>query len=321
MAKQMELQVRTLRTPTPPLWLAMIGFDQQLSSSEALCHDDEIEIAGDWVFARVRVAADTWNDWYAIHDRVQAAYDRMRNLLVASGNPSPVRFWNYVPDLLRPVRNDQSVYQCFNGARHEAFKDWFGTQDITRQVVAASAVASCDNTLHLQALAHRSKPVAIENPRQRPAYRYSPRYGEVPPSFARATLVPDETHSSAMIITAGTASVRGEDSVHHGNLTGQLQETETNLASLVTAAATDGDSPGYAGSDSALVEINKAYGHVRAYVVRRSDEPLVVHFLRERFIGATSMEIVHAQLCRPELLVEVEAMGHLRWKTLREKAR
>src|SRR5690606_37752412 len=79
----------------------------------------------------------------------------------------------------------------------------------------------------------------VENPRQRPAYRYSQRYGPASPSFARATELTLGRRGRRALLVGGTAAVRGEDSVHEGDLDGQFEETVANLRALLVAADTE----------------------------------------------------------------------------------
>ena len=59
-----------------------------------------------------------------------------------------------------------------------------------------------------------------------PSYRYSRRFGPRPPCFARATVLHLGAAGDApLVLVGGTASIRGEDSVHVGNVRGQVLET------------------------------------------------------------------------------------------------
>ena len=80
----------------------------------------------------------------------------------------------------------------------------------------------------------------VENPRQRAAYRYSGKYGPLPPCFARATLVPGTRAAERTLLIGGTASVCGEASVHAGDLVAQTAETFRNLDALIRAAGGTG---------------------------------------------------------------------------------
>ena len=99
----------------------------------------------------------------------------------------------------------------------------------------------------------------------------------------------------------GTASVVGEDSLHPGALPAQLAETRRNLAAVVRAAG--GAAAGALDDGAALAELV----HLRAYVVRPGDVSEVAADLQHACPRA-GVETLVAELCRPELLVEVEAV-------------
>ena len=74
-----------------------------------------------------------------------------------------------------------------------------------------------------------------------PRSDYSSRYGPLPPCFARGTIITHPVSGRRMLLAAGTASIRGEESVHVGDLRSQMRETLENLASLLTASQPGGD--------------------------------------------------------------------------------
>src|SRR5205814_10312109 len=114
---------------------------------------------------------------------------------------------------------------------------WFGGADaFARLVTAASGVGHDRQDLVIHALGACAPAAPISNPRQIAPYRYSRRFGPLPPCFARATLLRDQ-HSATLLLVGGTASIRGEDSVHAENLKQQTRETLENLACLVASAA------------------------------------------------------------------------------------
>jgi enamine deaminase RidA (YjgF/YER057c/UK114 family) len=136
----------------------------------------------------------------------------------------------------------------------------------------------------------------VENPRQVPAYKYSRRYGPRPPCFARATVLAGK---SPRLLVGGTASVRGEASVHVGDLAAQFQETLENMTALLRAA------PG-AAADAGLDQ----FSDVRVYYVRPTDLPPLKKMCDEAFSKA-ELEYIRADLCRQDLLVEIEGVARL----------
>jgi hypothetical protein len=141
----------------------------------------------------------------------------------------------------------------------------------------------------------------VENPRQIPPYKYSRRFGPLPPCFARATIVtpPDE---KTLILVGGTASIRGEDSVHLGNLAEQTHETLENLASLIQKIAGNRDD-----AASSL----KRFDELRIYHPNLADRAALRAMIDPAFPNVRDIEYFQADLCRAELLVEIEGVAHL----------
>jgi chorismate lyase/3-hydroxybenzoate synthase len=132
----------------------------------------------------------------------------------------------------------------------------------------------------------------VENPRQTPSYRYSKRYGDRPPCFARATQL------GSRLFIGGTASILGEESRHDDNLEAQMAETCRNLAALIDAAAGD-----------ARPRPLAALRSLRAHVRDQRDGPAVQDALDRLTPQLADLEIVQAPLCRRELLVEIEGVA------------
>ena len=89
--------------------------------------------------------------------------------------------------------------------------------------------------------------------------------------------------------------------MHEGELAAQVEETLANLASVVSAAW------GARGGDSAAPLAR--YRHRRAYHRRDFDRAEVVARIHAAFPALEALELLPAELCRPELLVEVEGLA------------
>ncbi len=179
---------------------------------------------------------------------------------------------------------------AFNAGRFAAFADWFGDLDaFPRAMPTASAVGIRGSTLWIHVLAASCSGTPVENPRQIPAYRYSPRYGARPPCFARATKL------GGTLFIAGTSSIVGEDSHHVGDINIQARETLRNLAAVIASATTLSES-----------DALSALRDVRVHISNPDHADRVLQILDAALSDAVEMEFVEAQLCRRELLVEIE---------------
>ncbi len=204
-----------------------------------------------------------------------------------------VRMWNFIPAITRPIGEGLDRYRAFNLGRFDGLVEWFaGTAAFERTLPTATGVGHDGDDLYVHALSLPLAGIPIENPRQRPAFRYSAAYGPRPPCFARATRVCLDGREHLLV--GGTASVRGETSMHAGDLAAQLEETFTNLTALLAEV------------DATPADLS----HAVVYVSRPDDLPVLAAAIALRLPGAV-VEFVRADICRAELLVEIEAVAAL----------
>jgi chorismate lyase/3-hydroxybenzoate synthase len=232
-------------------------------------------------------------------------YQALRSLLAErSGTPHPVRIWNFIPGILEPLGDLPHRYMEFNAGRFEAYEQWFDSRsNFALQLPTATGTGQAGRHLDVHCLCARHAGTPVENPRQVSAYRYSPRYGPLPPCFSRATRL-SNGHGVDWLLVGGTASVAGEDSTHLGDLDGQLEETALNLASLVQSAT---GAPPDGGPEPALAR----FEHLRVYHPRAGDAGYLREALGARFPAVARLELVSSDLCRPELLLEIEGVATL----------
>ena len=209
-----------------------------------------------------------------------------------------IRMWNYIPDITREIDGIER-YRHFNEARQRAFQSH--QLDIRGEVPAACALGSpSGGPLVVYFLASTGEVAAIENPRQVSAYDYPDDYGAYSPTFSRATVSGDP--ASPMLFISGTASIIGHRTVHPGDVLAQTRESVANIRALVG-------------------EANRAVGaayfvperfQYKAYVRRSSDLEAIASELCAAIHPSASIVFLHADICRPDLLVEIEAAGATR---------
>lgn len=197
------------------------------------------------------------------------------------GYPYFVRMWNYVGGI-NEIEHGRERYQTFCAGRHDAFVEAGYHHDV--DLPAASAVGMPGRGVITYFLASKEAGVQIENPRQVAAYRYPKQYGPKSPSFSRATLWRDT------LFVSGTSSVVGHETVHHGDVLAQLDETLRNIEIVL----------GQAGMTMANVAAAKTY------LRRRDDYDAVAARLENVFAGNLYVE---ADICRADLLLEIEAVA------------
>ena len=292
--------------PEPPAW-AVEHFADALRDRAGL---------DDWRLVSADIPDCASLDAAALERAVGDAYRAIAESLRASGH-HPVRFWNFVPGIHADMGGGLDRYMVFNAGRYAAFEEWFGQAALfTRTVPTASAVGIGSGALAIHALGSRDAGLPVENPRQVPAYRYSARYGPIPPCFARGTIVrglparPGDGADAPVLLVGGTASIVGENSLHDRDARQQALETFENLAELVAAARRQIGGGAGASHDAPRAAFD-AFTELRVYVVRDIDAPLLREMVTERFGRTARIEFAQADLCRRELLVEIEGLATL----------
>ena len=228
-----------------------------------------------------------------LRELTEQVYRNIFGLLDAQGMPHLWRVWNYLPD----IHGEQAGlerYRQFNMGRGDAFEHC--ARSVTEQVPAACALGVSGGPLSVAFLCGTTPLVPIENPRQVSAYRYPLDYGPRSPTFSRAALA--HWGAQELFFVSGTASIVGHESVHRGDVVAQTHETLNNIETLLDEAAGRSD----------LGRMAMASLHFRAYVRRAADLDAVRQVLAER-LGVVSIQYVQAEVCREELLVEIEAFG------------
>jgi chorismate lyase/3-hydroxybenzoate synthase len=276
--------------PVPPRWVEeLLG-----SSAPDGGHNGGIDVrtSGSAAHATTRIRDAVDLDAAALREKVASAYRALIQSLEQIGR-HPARFWNFIPDIGEPMVNGLDRYMVFNAGRHDAYSHQRGALG----TASAVGIKGADLSIHCLALEEPGTPV--ENPRQTPAWEYSARYGPLPPCFSRATIV--DLAGRRTLLIGGTASVVGEDSRHAGQFDRQLEETLLNLEALIRTA--DENSDGGAALHR-LVDL-------RVYVTLPADAERVRAVIASRCPRARNVAVVLAEVCRPELLVEIEGIAEL----------
>jgi chorismate lyase/3-hydroxybenzoate synthase len=243
-------------------------------------------------------------DAAGMRQQVIKAYAQLRAAVARSPHRHVVRMWNFIPGIGDCVDQHQDRYMVFNSGRFAAMRERVTATGVAadRQLPAASGVGHGGDDLIIHALAVAEAGEAVENPDQIPAYQYSSRYGPMPPCFARATRI--GTPYPALLIS-GTAAITGEESRCGGDLHGQFNLTLKNLATVIdeahTAAGKRCDAPPL-----------DALRHARVYVPPTVDEVVVKRLAADALPpNSCSLEFIRAELCRRELLVEIEGVASM----------
>jgi chorismate lyase / 3-hydroxybenzoate synthase len=234
-------------------------------------------------------------DAAALSRATTSAYGEIFGVLNHTGHRHLIRVWNYLPEINREADGDER-YRHFNTARQRAFRSWGRPTEVT--VPAASALGSpAGSPLSIYFLAGREPAKMIENPRQTSAYHYPSKFGVHSPSFSRACVL-DESAGTNLFVS-GTASIVGYETMHQGDVVAQTRETIANLNAL-------------------LEEANRVVGAARyaldrlklkVYVRQPRDLDAIMLALSASLRPSTPVVYLRADVCREDLLVEIEATG------------
>jgi len=230
----------------------------------------------------------------------KSAFQEIFGLLDRTDYPYLLRVWNYFP-AINEESHGLERYRQFNIGRQEGFLAC--GRSLTENIPAACALGTVGGQLTILFIAGQNSPVAIENPRQVSAYHYPPDYGPRSPTFSRATLA--RVGEQEMLFISGTSSIVGHRSVHIGDVQAQTREALANIKAVVGEANCSAFHTHYA-------EENLAY---KVYV-RRARDVDVVHAEIQHAYGAKAQAIfLEADICRQDLLVEIEAIAGIPLET------
>ena len=209
-----------------------------------------------------------------------------------------IRVWNYLPEINREADGDER-YRHFNSARQTAFRTC--GRSTVGTVPAASALGSpAGSPISIYFLASRRAPKMIENPRQISAYHYPPKFGRFTPTFSRACVLSDSAGTNLFV--SGTASIVGHETIHPGDVMAQTRETLANIDALI----------GEANRVVGAAQYSLAGLKFKVYVRRPSDLAAIESALSDAVRASTSIVYLQADVCREDLLVEIEAAGESR---------
>jgi len=206
-----------------------------------------------------------------------------------------VRQWNYLEGMLdvrRAEGQEIQGYQALNDVRTLVYD----RADFFAGYPAATGIGQAAGGVIIEFLAldvsEGVEVTAVSNPKQIDAHAYSEDVlvgealpevtGKASPKFERAKRVARADEETVFV--SGTASILGEKSVALGDVAEQTRVTLANIAALVA---------------------NRPLTRLRAYVKRTADIP-VVREVCEAAYGPIPALYVTADVCRDELLVELE---------------
>jgi len=222
-------------------------------------------------------------------------YNSYRNILrfvKEKGYSNLLRVWNYLSDI-NDEQDDLERYRRFCVGRFNAFHE-FDT-GFEQALPAATAAGLHNPGLFIYFLAARGTSQPIENPRQLNPYHYPPQHSPRSPSFSRAIVKDWGAHSQLFI--SGTGSIVGHQSLHDGDVVAQLTEILRNIDTLLEHAAD------VSGTDFRHKCTTSTF---KVYLRHAADLRLIQEHLAHALGEGASVLLLNADLCRKELLMEIE---------------
>jgi enamine deaminase RidA (YjgF/YER057c/UK114 family) len=228
----------------------------------------------------------------------EAAYEEVFAVLEATQHRHLIRIWNYVSQI-NVAQGGEERYRLFNSARQSAFLR-SGRAIIGSSVPAACALGSPPGApICVYFLAARRPSNTLENPRQTSAYHYPPKFGRHQPIFSRACIFGDPQHANLFI--SGTSSIVGHETLHQGDAGAQTRETLANINALLDEAN--------------RISAGKRYSmkslKLKVYVRRPGDLSVIEAILSREQLDESPLYL-QADICREDLLMEIEAVGEAR---------
>lgn len=278
------------------IWCADGSFTHGRREALRFCHNDEI------LFGLIQLPeADFDTDRDAgktpLQRATEYAYREIFKLTDALEFGSILRFWNYFADINGESHGSER-YRQFNVGRQDGFLA--GGRALIGAVPAACALGFEEGPLTVYFFAARGvTPLAIENPRQVSAYLYPADYGPRSPTFSRASVV--DLGGKHLMFLSGTASIVGHQTLHLGDVVAQTRETVANIRAIVAEANRVVPQAAFSAADLCY----------KVYVRHAKDVGAIDAELRRSLGEAARLTYLNADICRHDLLMEIEATaGH-----------
>lgn len=222
----------------------------------------------------------------------ELAYRTLLDAVRGSSEPYILRIWNYFARI-NDGDGDDERYRQFCVGRARAVDAVFNAPP-----PAATAIGTDGEPhwLDVIALCSHQPGIALENPRQTPAWQYPREFGPVSPGFSRAAVI--GSGDSQRLLVSGTASIVGHVSLHRGDIGAQVDETFANLAALLDIASTR----------SGQVFTLDGCESLRVYVRHRDDLARAQSALAKHVQHAERVLFLRGDVCRRELDIEIEGV-------------
>lgn len=216
-----------------------------------------------------------------------------------------IRQWNYIEDIVGYTNKNQH-YQIFNDVR----SSYYSKAVFSHGYPAATGIGMEASGVIIDFLAlmenDQTGVVPIKSPVQADAHQYSKevlahnaisKIQETTPKFERAKVIFHQ--QCGTILVSGTAAIKGQNSA----LVNAAEQTELTLNNIFKLIEPNNlVANGYSAKKTDIIAQS-----IRVYIKDEKDYNAVKTICNERLEGIPVM-FVKADICRPELLVEIEGI-------------
>lgn len=289
--KPPDFDIATLvNIPTPSLFSAQIfeqwqGFIITQSGDWQLFQNQQYLIAV--------VPAQGLTD-LTIEQATETAYSQLFTQMENCGYPYLLRTWNYFPHITNEQQGHNN-YQLFCSGRARAYQSHALPE---QSYPAATVVGTQQAGLFVYFIAAKKAGIGVENPQQISAFHYPSAYSESPPLFSRALL--HRNAQQEIFFISGTASITGHSTRHEDNAERQLHVCLENIRHLMITAANNHQLRSTQLSDLTQLKV---------YIKHKQDFAAVYAYLQKVFTSDTDIFYLQGDMCRSDLLVEIEALA------------
>lgn len=305
--------------PQPPL----VASSQIIA--EYICMADAMQVerktAGDVAYLKVSTPAGTFlsaaglNKYLSVSNILEQSIDAFEQMNLILKDESftfgdIVRQWNYIERIIDFTDNSQH-YQIFNDVR----SNFYASSTFPRGYPSATGIGMNFGGVILEFLAF--KPVSevqiipLQSPVQVNAHQYSPQvlsnnqYTSIScirstPKFERGKAL--YGHRGGILFVSGTAAIKGETTASPYDVAMQTHLTLQNIDNLI--------SPDNLKRNGIHNCFNTKPLLLRVYVKNARDVGVVKNIVDE-YAPHSPVIYLQADICRPELLVEIEGVFRL----------
>ena len=246
------------------------------------------------------------------YDQASDAFEGLRAVLAQAGASftDVARVWLYQGGITE-MEGDLERYRELNRARTDFFeRNPFDVRPLAAKsghviYPASTGIGTLGRGLMTTCLALQTERrdvqmLPLENPLQTSAFSYPKSYSSKSPKFSRAMAMRIGDHVTTWI--SGTASIVNAETVHIGDVEKQTEQTLTNIERLIDAA--NFERAGWSDAGATMDDLAK----IRVYVKRHEDYEKC-RAVCERRLGRIPAIYAQADVCRPDLLVEIEGVA------------